>query len=325
MTSGTRRDGNGKPVQGTTQVLSPTKSTGNEVTKTNIGSRARRVSTTVASAEDTQTRTEINVESESNERDKLRTKSNKKSKRLHKYKDDLASSRCANDALKSEILTVQNLLEQEQKKNTNLEKRLGEIEVSLKSQRTQTAKIMKDKRRYETLLEESKAELSFTQDARDKLKRQLIVAQHSLQQERDEKADVAANLRKFKTLLKSERAQRKEIEESKTRCEAVLEEHISRHLLGVRINIQGAYQTLPEIEAAFGRRLRSRSASGLSKEAKVCSASRRVLNGSSPSCWLIFSPSVNSSSTGFVSTMSTYSWARLKVPRRRTWTLTVLT
>ena len=174
---------------------------------------------------------------------------------LTEYKAEVVSSYRAYEQLESQLVTAQTSLRQARDEKTNLAESLRKFKVLLKSERAQKSDLVEGKAQCEVHLKEYAAEVSSSQRAHEQLKRQLVTTQTYLGQERGERKTLAESLRKSKVLLKSERAQRAEIEESKTRCEALLDEQTSRRLLGAGINIQGTYQTLPEIEGSIQKTL----------------------------------------------------------------------
>ena len=174
---------------------------------------------------------------------------------LKEYIGELVSSYRAYKQLERQVVTAQTLLRQERDETTNLAESLRKFKVLLKSERAQKSDLVEGKAQCEAHLTEYAAEVTSSQRAREQLERQLVTTQTYLGQERGERKALAESLCKSKVLLESERAQRAEIEENKTRCEALLEEQTSRRLLGAGINIQGTYQTLPDIEASIRKTL----------------------------------------------------------------------
>ena len=127
----------------------------------------------------------------------------------------------------------------------------GRTEADVDNKSNERARLLAENSQVREELHDCKAQLDSSFLVREDLVRQLAAAHTSLGQERNEKAILTKNLQKCKILLKSEKAQRAEIEQSNIRRESLLEEQTSRRLLGVGINIQGSYQTLPEIEASI--------------------------------------------------------------------------
>ena len=127
----------------------------------------------------------------------------------------------------------------------------GRTEADVDNESNERARLLAESSQVREELNDYKAQLNSISRVREGLRRQLAAAQNSLTQERNEKANLTKNLQKCKILLKCEQTQRAEIEQSNARCESLLEEQTSRRLLGVGINIQGSYQTLPEMEASI--------------------------------------------------------------------------
>ena len=131
----------------------------------------------------------------------------------------------------------------------------GRTEVDVDDESNERARLRAERNQVREELHDYKVRLDSSFRVRAELQRQLAAAHNSLRQKRKEKANLMEGLRKFKVLLKSEQALRAEMEESKTQCESLLEEQTSRRLLGTGNNIQGGYQTLPEIEASIRQTL----------------------------------------------------------------------
>ena len=238
----------------TTQALLPDESMETGIIKWFIGS-CRRLNPNVSSAEDTHVSPRLDMDDKNKELDRLRAENNKVFESLHEYKAKLASNDRASEDLRRQLAVAQKSVRQERLDKNNLAESLHNCKNSLDCERAQKAEIEDFKARCESHLKKYKDEVAWSHQVREQLDGQLAAAHNSLQQEREEKAILSEGLQKFQILLKSEQAQKAEIEKSKARCEALLEKQTAHRLLGIGINIQGTYQTLPEIETSIRQAL----------------------------------------------------------------------